>query len=157
MSLLNFHIHVCQCRCRSEVYSFTLGICHLHVPTGTDEHLAPTSSDHAHLASIPSDHLSPLSTHPSTTVTIPSTTPLTSVTTSHSQPSTSSAHSSQPSMSGAGPSSSAHPERRSLRLMTAGERLASEGFFSALFEDENSDESDDEYIPRDLHWRKVHT
>lgn len=39
--------------------------------------------------------------------------------------------------------------------MTAGERLAFEGYFSALFEDEDSDENDDEYFPRDLHWRKV--
>ena len=38
--------------------------------------------------------------------------------------------------------------------MTAGERLAFEGYFS-YFEDENSDESDDEYVPRDLLWRKV--
>ena len=39
--------------------------------------------------------------------------------------------------------------------MAAGERLALEGYFTSLFEDENSDESDEEYVPRDLLWRKV--
>ena len=39
--------------------------------------------------------------------------------------------------------------------MAAGERLALEGYFTSLFEEENSDESDDEYVPRDLLWRKV--
>ena len=38
--------------------------------------------------------------------------------------------------------------------MTAGERSAIEGYFTALFEDEDSDESDNEYVPRDF-WKRV--
>ena len=53
-----------------------------------------------------------------------------------------------------GPSHSVHPERRSIRLMAAGERLALEGYFSSLYEEEDSDESDDEYVPRDV-WKRV--
>ena len=52
-----------------------------------------------------------------------------------------------------GPSQS-HPERRSVRLMAAGERLALEGYFTSLYEEEDSDESDDEYVPRDV-WKRV--
>ena len=38
--------------------------------------------------------------------------------------------------------------------MAAGERLALEGYFTSLYEEENSDESDDEYVPRDV-WKRV--
>ena len=71
----------------------------------------------------------------------------------HSEPSTSASAMAGPSsLSG---KTEHHPERRSIRLMAAGERLALEGYFTSLFEDENSDESDEEYVPRDLLWRKV--
>lgn len=38
--------------------------------------------------------------------------------------------------------------------MTAGERLAFEGYFTSLYEEDNSDESDEEYMPREL-WKRV--
>ena len=53
-----------------------------------------------------------------------------------------------------GPPHPGHPERRSIRLMAAGERLSLEGYFTSLYEDEDSDESDEEYMPRDV-WKRV--
>jgi hypothetical protein len=38
--------------------------------------------------------------------------------------------------------------------MAAGERLSLEGYFTSLYEEEDSDESDEEYMPRDV-WKRV--
>ena len=38
--------------------------------------------------------------------------------------------------------------------MAAGERLSLEGYFTSLYEEEDSDESDEEYVPRDV-WKRV--